>query len=70
MSKALSLDLRVRVLEAVGRGHEPPRRCGALWRQCGECQPLAQAGHVLRASLARERWAETVAPLASKRIAR
>ena len=41
MSKALSLDLRVRALEAVaeGLGHR-----GVLWCERGEFQLLAQAG--------------------------
>ena len=41
MSKALSPDLRVRVLEAMTGGLS---RCGGLWRECSEYQPLARTG--------------------------
>ena len=69
MSKALSLDLRVRVLAAVAAGLSHPRGCGALRCECGERQPVAPAGAAGGRSRPAGLRAATVARAASRRIA-
>ncbi len=47
MSKALSMDLRIRVLAAVASGlshRQVGKRFGALRSECGEREPLAGSG--------------------------
>jgi len=44
MAKALSTDLRRRVVEATAQGNVVPSSCRAVRRQRVKCDPLAAAG--------------------------
>jgi hypothetical protein len=65
MPRALSLDLRVRVLAAVAQGLSHRQALRTVWGQRREREPVA--GARARAGRAPGRWAETADPDGSRR---
>ena len=59
MSKALSVDLRVRVVAAVLSGATHRQAAETVWRQRGKCQPLAARWFKSGAMHGLVRWAAT-----------